>query len=38
MSLLYVNENGAVIGVEGNRCVVQFFRKVSDSEREKEQP
>ena len=24
MSLLYVNENGAVIGVEGNRCVVQY--------------
>lgn len=24
MSLLYVNENGAVIGIEGNRCTVKY--------------
>ena len=24
MSLLYVNENGATIGVEANKCVVQY--------------
>ena len=24
MSLLYVNENGATIGIEANRCIVQY--------------
>lgn len=24
MSILYINENGAVIGIEGNRCVVKY--------------
>lgn len=24
MSLLYVNENGAIIGIEGNRCILKY--------------
>ena len=24
MSLLYVNENGALIGIEGNKCVAKY--------------
>ena len=24
MTLLYVNENGALIGIEGNKCVAKY--------------
>ena len=24
MSLLYINENGAIVSIEGNRCVVKY--------------